>query len=172
MLGSSNLMPFSVSAIFLFHLFHMGKTFSLWGLFSSGETKKGCLGWDWLNGECGAWGHAICGEKLLNTQCIVGRCIRKSPITKWANALKESSKNFHLSWTQLLTTMPAGPVIQMGSRHTHLVGEACTTSGPPSRRLIPVFFFFISSLVLWRFSTLLAASECAKHQWWWLALLL
>ena len=32
------------------------------------------------------------GQKLLNTQCSVGRCTRKSPIMKWANTLKESSK--------------------------------------------------------------------------------
>ena len=33
------------------------------------------------------------GQKLLNTQCGVGRCTYKSPILKWANALKESSKS-------------------------------------------------------------------------------
>ena len=31
-------------------------------------------------------------KKLLNTQCVVGSCTRKSPIIKWANALTESSK--------------------------------------------------------------------------------
>ena len=37
------------------------------------------------------------------------------------------------SQTQPLTR-PAGTQIQMGSQNTHLVGKACTTSGPPSRR--------------------------------------
>ena len=37
--------------------------------------------------------HADFGQKLLNTQCGVGRCARKSPIMKQANVLKESQKN-------------------------------------------------------------------------------
>ena len=36
--------------------------------------------------------HAIFGQTLLNSQHSVGRGTRKSPIKKWANALKESSK--------------------------------------------------------------------------------
>ena len=40
----------------------------------------------------GHWDHAVLGQKWLNTQCGEGRCARKSPIMKWANALKESSK--------------------------------------------------------------------------------
>ena len=42
----------------------------------------------------GQGGHAVFGQKLLNTQHSVGRCARKSHIMKWANALKESSKKF------------------------------------------------------------------------------
>ena len=38
-------------------------------------------------------GHDVFGQKLLNTQHSVGRCTRKSPIMKWADALKESLKN-------------------------------------------------------------------------------
>ena len=37
-------------------------------------------------------GHDIFGQKLLNTQHGIGRYTGKSPIIKWANALKESSK--------------------------------------------------------------------------------
>ena len=37
-------------------------------------------------------GHAVFGQKLLNTQHGVGRCARKSPIMKWANMSKESSE--------------------------------------------------------------------------------
>ena len=51
--------------------------------------------------------------KLLNTQHDVGRCARKSPTMKWANALKESLKNIHRSQMQPLVTTPAG--ILMGS---------------------------------------------------------
>ena len=32
------------------------------------------------------------GQKVLNTQCRVGRCLHKAPIMKWANAMKDSKK--------------------------------------------------------------------------------
>ena len=42
----------------------------LWGLFLSGETKKSHSGWDLVNRQGGAAGHATSGQKLLNTaQC-------------------------------------------------------------------------------------------------------
>ena len=43
-------------------------------------------------GRVGHVGHAVLGQKLLNTQHGVGRCAHKSPIMKQANALKEYSK--------------------------------------------------------------------------------
>ena len=81
------LMPFSAFAVFLFHFFHMGKTFPFEDVFHPGD-KKNCLGWDWVDRE----GSCNFGWKLLYTQHSVGECTRKSPITKWANVLKESSK--------------------------------------------------------------------------------
>ena len=89
---------------------------SLWGLISSRETNKqnhSC--WDWVNREGGAWGHAAFGQKVLNTQHVVGSCACKSPIMKWANAFKESSKIIHWGRVQPLTTMASGTLIQMGS---------------------------------------------------------
>ena len=69
----------------------------LWGLFSTRETTKK-VNWGeirWLSRvEHGS--HAVSGQKLLNSQCSLGRCARKSPIMKWANALKESSKKISL----------------------------------------------------------------------------
>ena len=66
---------------------------ALWGLFSSRETTKKS---HWGGTRCiesvGHEGHAIFRQKLLNTQQSVGRCTYKSPITKWANTLKESPK--------------------------------------------------------------------------------
>ena len=88
---------------------------SHWGLCSFRETKKvtwGEIGWI---GRVGHGGHAVFGQKLLNTQCGVGRCTCKSPIMKCANTLKESSKKLHWSQMQPLTTMPADTLIQMGS---------------------------------------------------------
>ena len=108
---------------------------SLWGHFLSGEIKKSHSGQDWVNREGGAWGQKIFfGQKLLNTQHGLGRYAHKSPIMKWANALKESSKIIHWGQTQPLTTTAAGTLTQMGSWNTNLVGKACTTRGPPSRR--------------------------------------
>ena len=101
---------------FFVHLFHNSKMFPFEDIFSTRETNKkiaqGELGWI---GRVGHGGHVIFGQKLLNTQCSVGRCTRKSPIMEWANMVKESSKEIHWSWTQPLTTTPAGTLIWMGS---------------------------------------------------------
>ena len=89
-------MSFGASAIFFVSPLPHQQNISLWGHFSSKETtKQKKVAWDatgWI-GRVRYGGHAIFGQKLLNTQCSVGRCARKSPIMKWANALKESSKN-------------------------------------------------------------------------------
>ena len=53
-------------------------------------------------------------KSLLNTQHSVGRCTRKSPIMKWANVPKQSSK-IHRSRMQLLATALAGTLTQVGS---------------------------------------------------------
>ena len=93
-------MPLVLLPFFVSPLPHW-QNISLWGLFSSGEiTKKkkrslGEIGWI---GRVGPGGHAVFGQKLLNTQLSVGRIHAcKSPIVKWANTLKESSKKIHWS---------------------------------------------------------------------------
>ena len=69
------------------------QSISLWGFFSSRKTNKkyhsGGIGWI---ERLGHRGHAVFGQKLLNTQHSVGGWARKSAIMKWANVLKESSK--------------------------------------------------------------------------------
>ena len=56
-LNSSILLPFSASAIFLFHLFHIGKTFPFDKFFHLGkQQQKSRLGLDWMKTEGGAWG--------------------------------------------------------------------------------------------------------------------
>ena len=61
---------------------------SLWGLFSSRETKKK-LSRASL-GKKEGWGigsHTVFGQKLLTTQCGVGRCAHKSlKVTRLVNA--------------------------------------------------------------------------------------
>ena len=91
-LNSPILMPFSASAIFLFYFFRISKMFPSEEFFSSKETKrvsKGRIRWI---GRVGHKGHAIFSQKLLNTQCGVGRCTHKSLIMKWANAFRVFKK--------------------------------------------------------------------------------
>ena len=95
-LNSSVLMPLSASVVFGFISSTSAKCFPLRTFFNQGNKKK--VNWGeirWLSRvEHGS--HAVSGQKLLNSQCSLGRCARKSPIMKWANALKESSKKISL----------------------------------------------------------------------------
>ena len=75
----------------------------------------------------------VFGEKLLNTQHGVGKCTCKSPIMKWANTLEESSKKF----TEAMRSLSQQCQLETdtdGFLNTYPAGEACTTSGLPSRR--------------------------------------
>ena len=94
-LNSLILMPFGASAFFFVPPLPHWQNVSLWGLFHPGKQKEKVTWGEsvWI-GRVGHRGHAVFGQKLLNTQCGVGRCARKSPIMKWANTLKESSKKF------------------------------------------------------------------------------
>ena len=90
----SILLPFSASAIFVSPL-QIGRMFPFEDLFHHfGGNKKVPQDESRWIGRVGHRGHAVFGPKLLNTQCSVGRRTHKSPIMKWANALKESSKKF------------------------------------------------------------------------------
>ena len=117
---------FLVFCHFSFHLFYNCESFPFDDIFH----LLGEIGWI---GMVEHEGHAVFRQKLLNTQRGLGRCACKSPIKKWANVLKESSKIIHWSQIQPLTTPPTGALIQMGW-NTHLAEEACTTRGLPSRR--------------------------------------
>ena len=90
----SILMPFSASAVFCFTSSTSAKRSPLRTFFIQGSKIKSCSRQDRVSRESGARGHAVFGQKLLNTQHGVGRYTRKSPIMKWANALKGSSKKF------------------------------------------------------------------------------
>ena len=63
----------------------------------------------------------------------MGRCTHKSPIMKWANALKESSKKFTEAKCSLSQQCQLVHWYRWVPR-THVAGEACTTWGPPCRR--------------------------------------
>ena len=111
-LNSSILMPFKCSRHFLFSLLPHQQTFHFEDFCHPGKQKK--VTWDeilWI-GSVEHGGHAVFGQKLLNTQHSVGKCARKSPIMKWANTLKESSKKIHWAlasiaqWVECHRTKP------------------------------------------------------------------
>ena len=98
--------------LFFVSLFYISKMFSFEDFFHPGKQKS-CSGWDWVNREGGSMGVM----PFLVKNCwtfSVGGYTCKSPIMKWANALKVFKK-IHRSWTQPLTATPAGTLIQMGS---------------------------------------------------------
>ena len=110
-LNSSILMPFSASAIFCSTYSTLAKRFSL-STFSYGETTTKKVTWGeigWI-GSVGHGVHVIFGQKLMNTQCGVGKCACKSPTIKWANVLEKSFKKS----AEGKLSMPAGALIQMG----------------------------------------------------------
>ena len=81
------LLPFFVSS------FPHLQNVSLWGFFIQVNKKNTQGEIRWI-GKVGDGGHAIFGQKLLNTQHDVSRYTYKSPIMKWKNTLKDSSKKF------------------------------------------------------------------------------
>ena len=85
------LMSFGASAVFCFSSSTSTKCFLLRNFVIWGNKKaaRGEIGWI---RRLGPRGHAIFGQKLLDTQHGVGRCAHKPPIMKWANAWKEPSK--------------------------------------------------------------------------------
>ena len=65
-------------------------TFFIWG----NKWTKSCLGPDPVNREGGAQGSCCFWLKTAEHSAYMGRWSHKSSIMKWANAVKESSKNF------------------------------------------------------------------------------
>ena len=92
-LSSLILMPFSASVIFCFTSSTSAESFPLRTFFSSEEPKKCHSGQGWVIREGEAWGSCRSGQKLLNTQCDVSRCARKSSVMKWANLERVFKKN-------------------------------------------------------------------------------
>ena len=89
-------MPFSASAVFLFHLFHIGKTFPFEDFFIQGNKIKS-LGQERVNREGGAWGSCCFLVKscsTLNTLC--GQMCSKITNHEMGYTLKVSSKEISL----------------------------------------------------------------------------
>ena len=90
-LNYSILMSFSASAVFVSPLPHW-QNLPFQGFIQLGEQKTVAGGEIRWVGGVGHQHHAVFGQKLLNAQHGVGRWACKSPIVKWTNMLKESSK--------------------------------------------------------------------------------
>ena len=115
-----------VLLLFFVSSFLISKTFCFEDIFHPGKQTKSHSGWDWVNRKDRAWGSCCFLVKNCSTLSTVWAGACKSPITKWANTLKESSTKICWSWMQPLSTTPAGALIQTGSQSTHPVGEAWT----------------------------------------------
>ena len=138
-LNWSILMPFSASAVFLFHLFHIGRTFTFEDFFHLEKQNKSYSGWDQVSREGGAQKSCCFGQKLLKTQCGVGRCAHKSCIMKWLkhkltervlkkNSLKPNTAPHKASWCIDTDGFP---------EHSPS-GESLNLKGPPLQKIIPV----------------------------------
>ena len=108
------LISLSASAIFCFTYSTLAKCFPEDLFFNLGNKKKVTCGEIRWIGKVEHGGHAVFGQKLLNTQHAVSRCTHKSPIMKWPSTFRVFRK-IHWSQAQPLTTMEAGTLIQMGS---------------------------------------------------------
>ena len=98
-LNSSILMSFSASAIFCFTSSTSAKHFPLRTFFIPGNKQKnkvtrGGIRWTLMPPEGGTQQS---GHFLSKTAEHSAWCAHKSPLMKWANALKESSIKFHWS---------------------------------------------------------------------------
>ena len=69
--------------------------FSFEDIFHLGEEKQVARGEMGSLGRVGHGGHAVFGQKMLNTQHSVAGALVHQPFMKWANALKEPSKKIH-----------------------------------------------------------------------------
>ena len=92
------------------------------------------------------------GQKPLNISARCSSCIRKSPIMKWANALKESSKKDSLEPNAASHNNASWCSDTDGFLEHSPIREAWTTRDLPSRRQFQ--FWGVPSL-LWRWQILL-----------------
>ena len=105
---------------------------SLWGHFSSGETKRkvACSEIRWI-GRVGHGGYVIFGQKLLNTQCSMSGCTLKSHALKQSstkNSLKPSTASHHnASW-----------YTDTGGFLEHSTGGSLYYKGPALQKIISI----------------------------------
>ena len=136
-LNSPVLMPFSASAVFCFSSCTSAKCFPLRTFFIQGNKQK--VSWDeigWIvRVEHG--GHAVFGQKLLNTQCGVGRYACKSPIMRWANTLSLQKKK---KFTEASHNNASWYIDTDGFLEHPPRGGSLYYKGPALQKIIPGFF--------------------------------
>ena len=88
----------------------------------------------------GHGGHAVFGQKLLNIQSGVGRYACKSPIMKWANLLKESSKKISLKLNAAFHNYTSWYMDTDGFLEDSPRGRSLYYKGPAVQKVIPVFW--------------------------------
>ena len=94
-------LPFFVSPVRTF--FHLGK------------QENSHLGWDRVNREGGAWGHAVFLVKNCWPLSVVWAGVLIKPPSENRQIYWRVFKKIHWSWMQSLTTPPTGTLMQMGS---------------------------------------------------------
>ena len=129
---------------FLFHLFYINKTFPFEDFFHPGN-KQTKVAWGKIRciGNVVPLGSGCFWSKLLNTQCCVNRCVHNSPIMKWANASKESSKN-PLKLSAAPHSSASGYTDTDGFLEHSPSGGILYYKGPALQKIIPFWgcFFF------------------------------
>ena len=135
-----------VLLLFFVSSFPHQQNVSLWGLFSSRETKvaRG----ERLNRGGEAQRSYYFWSKTAEHSGGVGRCACKSPIMKWANSLKVFKK---IQWrsTPPLTTSPASTLNRWVLRHSPS-GRSLYYKEPPLQKTIAVFLVGGSTLICFR----------------------
>ena len=122
----------------VFELFHISKTFPFEDHFFS-RKQKSCSGEIWGIKRVRRRGRAVFCQKLLNTQWGVGRCARKSPIMKWARALKESPKPISLKLNTASHNASWSADTDEFLEHTTSGGSLCC-NGPTLQKIILIFW--------------------------------
>ena len=140
------LMPFSASAFFFPHTSStLTKLFPLRTFFTQ-RHKNSCSGEIGWVGRVRCRGCTVFDQKLLNIQCSVGGWACKSPVIKWANMLKETSKNIYLCWAQPLTTTPAGTLTDTDGSLEHSPSRGSLCYKGPALQKIVLFFSVLSHI--------------------------
>ena len=100
------------------------------------KVTWGEMGWI---GRVGHEGHAVLGKKLLNTQCGMGGCTHKSPIMKWAKALKASSKKNSLKLNTASHNNASWYTSTDGTLERSLRRGSLYYKRPTLQKILPVF---------------------------------